>query len=84
MAAYGENFMSAVMTFLFTDIEGPTCRWEKDADLMRKACYSAARCSNSVEVAVNSCTGRLAVWPATQEGMTGRLYSESITVSSDR
>src|SRR6201996_4474474 len=28
---------SGVVTFLFTDIEGSTRRWETDADLMRKA-----------------------------------------------
>jgi class 3 adenylate cyclase len=28
---------SGVVTFLFTDIEGSTRRWESDADLMRKA-----------------------------------------------
>jgi class 3 adenylate cyclase len=28
---------SGVVTFLFTDIEGSTGRWEADADLMRKA-----------------------------------------------
>jgi hypothetical protein len=26
-----------VVTFLFTDVEGSTRRWEADADLMRKA-----------------------------------------------
>jgi class 3 adenylate cyclase len=28
---------SGVVTFLFTDVEGSTSRWEKDADGMRKA-----------------------------------------------
>ena len=28
---------SGVVTFLFTDVEGSTRRWEADADLMRKA-----------------------------------------------
>src|SRR6201981_3177118 len=28
---------SGVVTFLFTDVEGSTRRWETDADLMRKA-----------------------------------------------
>ena len=28
---------SGIVTLLFTDIEGSTRRWEKDADLMRKA-----------------------------------------------
>jgi len=28
---------SGVVTFLFTDVEGPTRRWEKDADAMRAA-----------------------------------------------
>jgi class 3 adenylate cyclase len=26
-----------VVTFLFTDVEGSTCRWEADADWMRSA-----------------------------------------------
>jgi hypothetical protein len=28
---------SGVVTFLFTDVEGSTRRWEADADLMRQA-----------------------------------------------
>ena len=28
---------SGVVTFLFTDVEGSTRRWEKDADAMREA-----------------------------------------------
>jgi class 3 adenylate cyclase len=28
---------SGVVTFLFTDVEGSTRRWEKDADGMRQA-----------------------------------------------
>ena len=28
---------SGVVTFLFTDVEGSTRRWEKDADAMRAA-----------------------------------------------
>ena len=35
---------SGVVTFLFTDIEGSTRRWEADAEAMRAACPSTTRC----------------------------------------
>jgi class 3 adenylate cyclase len=34
---FGDVAPSGVVTFLFTDIEGSTRRWETDADVMRKA-----------------------------------------------
>ena len=34
---------SGVMTFLFTDIEGSTRRWEADADAMRAALEPTTR-----------------------------------------
>jgi class 3 adenylate cyclase len=35
---------SGVVTFLFTDIEGSTRRWEADADAMRTALEKTTKC----------------------------------------
>jgi class 3 adenylate cyclase len=37
VSAPGAAAPSGVVTFLFTDVEGSTRRWEKDADAMRAA-----------------------------------------------
>ena len=38
---------SGVVTFLFTDIEGSTRRWEADADRMRSALNAADACPHA-------------------------------------
>ena len=41
---------SGVVTFLFTDIEGSTRRWETDADGMRAALAAHAKASMTLDV----------------------------------
>ncbi|WP_137146167.1 adenylate/guanylate cyclase domain-containing protein [Mycolicibacterium sp. CR10] len=67
----------ALLTFLFTDIEGSTRRWEADADAMRSA---LERHDEALRVAVTDCGG--VVFKHTGDGICAAFSSPGAAVDA--
>jgi len=71
------NGPSGIVTFLFTDIEGSTRRWEADADAMRVA---LAAHDETLRTAINDCGGSL--FKHTGDGVCAAFSSPKAAVGA--
>ena len=70
---------SRVVTFLFTDIEGSTRRWETDADTMQVALEAH---DETLRQAIARCDGRLSSTPAMESAWSSDLRTPRSTPPS--